>query len=133
MRPIDFFVYYCMQRFKSGNLNYKTPLGRTCGAVGFTIGSLVIIIIELTLRLLIGYKIIEHQYPFIITFTAVNLLTGAIAYYIYHNKKRYEYIRSSQYRQFKLTNSIGFTISIVTFLLSFILLAAVTIYVNDYI
>jgi hypothetical protein len=133
MRPVDFFVYYCMQRFKTGNLNYNTPLGRACGGVGFTVGSLIVIIIELTLRLSVGYKIIEHQYPFIITFTAVYLLTGAIAYYIYHNKKRYEYIRSSGYRQFKLTNTIGFTISMVAFLLSFILMAASTIYINDYI
>jgi len=133
MRPIDFFVYYCMQTFKTGNLNYKTPLGRACGGLGFTIGNLVVIIVEFILRLSVGYKIIEHKYPFIITFSAVYLSIGAIAYYIYRNKKRYEYIMSSQYRQFKLANTMGYVISIVGFLLSFILLAAATIYINDYI
>jgi len=133
MRPIDFFVYYCMQTFKTGNLNYSSPLDKACGAIGFVIGSLVIIIVELTLRLSVGYKIIEHQIPFIITCTVVFLLPGSIIYYIYNKKKRYEYILSSQYRSFKLTNTIGFTISIVAFMLSFILMAGVTIYVNDYI
>lgn len=133
MRPIDFVVYYCMQRFKTGNLNYNTPLGRACGVIGFVIGSLILIIVEITLRLSISYKIIEHEIPFVITFAIAFLLPGSIFYYIYHKKKRYEYIRSSQYRPFKLTNTIGFTISIVAFMLSFILMAAATIYVNDYI
>jgi hypothetical protein len=127
MRPIDFFIYYCVQTFKTGNRYYSSPLGRACGGFGFVIGSFIIIIIELTLRLSVGYKIIEHRIPFMITFAVVFLLPGSILYYIYYNKKRYEYIRSSEYKPFKLTNTIGFTVSIVVFMLSFILMAAVTI------
>ena len=133
MRPVDFFIYYCMQQFKTGNLNFKTPLGRACGAIGFTVGNIIFIIIELILCLAIGYKILDHYLPFLITFVAVYLSTGAITYYIYHNKKRYQYIQSSQYRSFKLTDTIGFAISIVAFFLSFILLATASIYIGDYI
>ncbi len=133
MRPLDFFVYYCMQTFKTGNLNFETPLGRACGGAGFIIGTFVVIIIELTLRLSTGYKIMEHEYPCIFIFITVYFSMGAIVYYIYHNKNRYEYIMSSEYRQFKFSNTIGYTISILAFLLSFVLLAASTIYINDYI
>jgi hypothetical protein len=133
MRPIDFIVYYCMQTFKTGNLNYSTPLGRACGGVGFIIGSLVITIIEFVVYLAAGYKITDHQIPFIIIFAGIYLLMGAIAYYIYHNKKRYQYITSSQYKPFKYTNTIGLTISVVAYVLSMTLMCAASVYIKDYI
>lgn len=132
MRPIDFIIYYCMQQFKTGNLNYTTPLGRACGVVGFIIGILILIIVELILRLSANYKIIEHQFPFTITGIAVFLLPGSVFYYIYHNKKRFKFIQSSEYIPFKFTNTTGYTVSIVAFLLSFFLLCVATIYINDY-
>jgi hypothetical protein len=133
MRPLDFIIYYCMQQFKTGNLNFSTPLGRACGVIGFTVGNLIFIIIELTLCLAINYQILDHFFPFLITFIVVYLSTSAIAYYIYHSKKRYQYIQSSQYRTFKLTNTIGFTICIMAFALSMILAAAISVYAGDYI
>jgi hypothetical protein len=133
MRPIDFFVYYCMQTFKTGNLNYKTPLGRACGAASFIMGNLVITIIEFVLYLVAGYKIMDHQISFITIFIGVHILMGIIIYYIYHNKNRYQYIISSQYKSFKYTNTTGLTILIATFVLSIILMFVGSIYITDYI
>jgi hypothetical protein len=133
MRPIDFFVYYCMQKFKTGNRDYSSPLGRACGAVGFTIGCFIVLFIEVTLDIVKGYKLMDHQYPFILTFAAVNLGMGAAVYYVYSNRKRYQYIKSSQYKPFRLTDTVGFTMTIVALTLSLIFMFAGSIYVADYI
>ena len=51
---------------------------------------------------------------------AIAILDAFLLDYIYINRKRYKYITSSRYRPFKLSVNAGVGISILTFVVSFI-------------
>ena len=130
MRPIDFLVYYCMQTFKTGNLNFNTPLGRACGLASFVVGSLVLTIIVFILYLTTGYIIMDHYIAFMVTFLTGYVLSNTLVYYIYRNRKRYQYIMSPHYKPFKYTNTTGLAISVAAFVLSIISIFTVVFFIE---
>ncbi len=114
-------------------MRFKTPLGRACGVAGFTMGALIIVVVEFSVYFASGYKIMDHESTFVILFAGIIILMNVITYYIYYYRKRYQYIKSIKYKPFTFTDTSGLLITILVFAISFVLIFVSSIYIGDYI
>ena len=119
MRYIDFMVYYYMENFKSkhlGSLLWNSQLGRAVFLASLNLSLLLLILVEIFCYGILKIDISNSSY-FGVGLAIVGFLNAQLFDRIYINKKRYEYIVSTEYKPFKLSVALGVFISLLFTLL----------------
>jgi hypothetical protein len=129
MRFIDFIVFYVANfRRNMDESTRKSQLGQAVFIASFTTSMIISIAVELIYFL---FKIdIASSSNFFLKIAIGGILMYALFEYIYMNKKRYEYIISSQYTPFRLSLRLGVIIAALILFASFIGMALIPVMIG---
>jgi hypothetical protein len=115
-------VFYPMENFKRKKMDettFKRQLGRAVFLASLNLSFVIAIMMEIICFFIFRVDIADSSNFFLKVAIGV-ILCNVLIDYIYINKKRYEYITSTQYKPFNLSVAFGVTICFLIYLVSLI-------------
>jgi len=134
MRFIDFMVFYVMANFKRKMIDdgmWGSQLGRAVFLASINLSFILLILAEIIYAIIFRSNIFDGSY-FEICIIIIAVLNAQLMGYIYINKKRYEYITSSEYKPFKLSITAGVSVCFSTFLILLMSVIGMAIIINSF-